>query len=535
MSKSKDTISSINNPIIGEQNFDSKPQTIKDGLKNDFCFYVFSSFKRVIKVIAILFIPFMYAFTCICAFWNPLKNIGNAPIAIASLDTPTESAPSIVDVFMNGWKNNDEVVPGKTYSDLGLTYDSKSSYYNIRVDDRVTLRKISYFNQSNGAITIANYDQYAQSNNGNGWSITTNKYYMVIAFATDFTDSFDINNHDSVNGLIDKYIGYQMNFISCEILDMGSRFAVGAVLSAIFQDFNLFDNFQNTIHTDIPNQKYAIYGVGIGELFICVGMWVGGYALVIGLDRKKRAKKLSPYKWYFQKSLVMYAFSLAQSVIVILAIGCLGFFGMGVACFYEWLLIAFGGLVFNSIIQALWFCFRDKTTGCFVLILFLILNIAGGFGTFPAIMQFKFFHYLSYILPFTWMNHAQGTILFGLFNSANYVGNILQIFKCVGILCIFAIGFYLLGLFMSRHRTREIYYGSWKSKFVLESLKELKIEHKYLDKNNRLDFKLLPQEVMIDVVNVTLKNHPYYNHFKRYRKKAHFVECDQYERSDFDN
>jgi hypothetical protein len=42
--------------------------SIKDGLKNDLSFYFSSSLKRLIKLIAILFIPFLYAFTCACAF-----------------------------------------------------------------------------------------------------------------------------------------------------------------------------------------------------------------------------------------------------------------------------------------------------------------------------------------------------------------------------------------------------------------------------------------------------------------------------------
>jgi hypothetical protein len=33
-----------------------------------------------------MFIPFIYGFVCIAALWNPLENVGKAPIAICSLD-----------------------------------------------------------------------------------------------------------------------------------------------------------------------------------------------------------------------------------------------------------------------------------------------------------------------------------------------------------------------------------------------------------------------------------------------------------------
>jgi hypothetical protein len=50
-----------------------------------------------------------------------------------------------------------------------------------------------------------------------------------------------------------------------------------------------------------------------------------------------------------------------------------------------------------------------------------------------------------------------------------------------------------------------------------------------------LSWHLLPQRVMIDVVNTTLKNHPYYDHFKNYKKRDHFVEYDQYDQDRFNN
>ncbi|MDR0545701.1 MAG: ABC transporter permease [Mycoplasmataceae bacterium] len=511
--------------------------SIKDGLKNDLSFYFSSSLKRLIKLIAILFIPFLYAFTCACAFWNPLKNIGKAPIAIVSLDTPASKSTSVIDETMNNWKNNAVIANGKKFSDFGLTY--QNGYFSIKVNDRITLNHIEYFNIDNGANKIANYDSSQKNTDSRGWSITSNKYYMVLAFANDFTDMFEKlpTNPSAINGLIDNYISYQMNFLSCEILDLGASFALGIIMQTLYDDIvgKTLPDINNIVHNDVPNKKYAIYGVGVGELFICIGMWVGGYAIVLGLDRKKRAKGLSPYKWYVQKSIVMYMVSIIQSIILTVALGCLGFFGLGMACFWEWLLIAYGGLVFNTIVQSIWFAFRDQATSLFVMILFMILNVACGFGTFPAFMQFPFFHYLSYIMPFTWINHAQGTILYGLANPANYVGNVLYILMCVGILLLFVVLFYGLGLAQSRHRVREIYYGSWRASFVLESLKELGIEKQYTDNHGKLNWHLLPQRVMIDVVNTTLKNHPYYDHFKNYKKRDHFVEYDQYDQDRFNN
>ncbi|MDR0825660.1 MAG: hypothetical protein LBM72_00145, partial [Mycoplasmataceae bacterium] len=46
----------------------------------------FSAKDRWLKVLGIIFIPFIYGFVCIAAFWNPLAKIGSIPMSIASLD-----------------------------------------------------------------------------------------------------------------------------------------------------------------------------------------------------------------------------------------------------------------------------------------------------------------------------------------------------------------------------------------------------------------------------------------------------------------
>jgi hypothetical protein len=99
---------------------------------------------------------------------------------------------------------------------------------------------------------------------------------MVLAFANDFTDMFEKlpTNPSAINGLIDNYISYQMNFLSCEILDLGASFALGIIMQTLYNDIvgKTLPDINNIVHNDVPNKKYAIYGVGVGELFICIGM-----------------------------------------------------------------------------------------------------------------------------------------------------------------------------------------------------------------------------------------------------------------------
>jgi putative membrane protein len=78
---------------------------------------------------------------------------------------------------------------------------------------------------------------------------------------------------------------------------MGSQFIIGVALDEIIKQLPLPNlDVDNWIYHDVPNKKFAIYGVGIGELFLCVGMWVGAFGMVLIYDRKKRVADLKTGK-----------------------------------------------------------------------------------------------------------------------------------------------------------------------------------------------------------------------------------------------
>jgi putative membrane protein len=169
-----------------------------------------------------------------------------------------------------------------------------------------------------------------------------------------------------------------------------------------------------------------------------------------------------------------------------LAVGALGFFGLGMGFFYECMLIAFAGIVFSTMVQGIWYSFRDKTISTFVLIIFLVLNISCGFGTFPSFMQFPIFQYISHIVPFNYLIHAEGAIIFNIASGTNVYENSMIVLKNVGILSIYLVGFFVLGMFMSKRRNREINYGTAKSKDLSLILMQMKLFDKY-STNHKLD------------------------------------------------
>lgn len=495
--------------------------TIKEAYKRDFLEVICSSKRRIIKILAVLFIPFVYAFICIAALWNPLGNIGKVPMAIVSLDRGIQENGSTnydIDQIMDSWKNEE-------LSNLGLTYNVNTKKYCAQVSDTFTFTNIDYISQSKGddAAKFMTFNE-----NTKEWNVKSSKYYLEVGFPTFFSEYIaDITDHkNDLKESICNYVAYERNYVSCEILDMGSQFIIGTMLNKIIGDVLPDLNFDNLIFHDVPNKKFALYGVGIGELFLCVGMWVGAFALSLTYDRKKRIPNMSGGKWYFSKWLLMATISIAQSLIVMVAVGALGLFGLGGAFILDWMLIAFGGLVFTTIIQSLWFSFRDKSVGNFLMIAFLVLNIACGFGTFPAIIQFPLFHWLSYIMPFSYMMHAQGALIFNVAVGVNTLSASLYILQCVGILMIYPILFFGLGCLNARRREREIYYGSANKKDVLDSLVKLGINKHYQNNKGELEWKKLPKKQMLEVINLTLINHPYEKKFNWFKKRKRFIEED---------
>lgn len=56
------------------------------------------------------------------------------------------------------------------------------------------------------------------------------------------------------------------------------------------------------------------------------------------------------------------------------------------------------GSVFNIIICSLWLAIPDEMLGRFIAVIYLIINLSAGWGTFPSFMQNKFlmFYHISH-------------------------------------------------------------------------------------------------------------------------------------------
>ena len=183
------------------------------------------------------------------------------------------------------------------------------------------------------------------------------------------------------------------------------------------------------------------YGSGMTPFYTALSIWVGGLLMVslLSVDNKHESLKsiLSPREIFMGKAGFFFLLGIVQALIV--SIGDLVILKAAVESPVLFVTIAvFCSLVFNSIIYTCVSLLGNP--GKAIAIIFLVLQIAGGGGTFPIQTTPKFFQTISPYLPFTYAIDALRETVGGI------VPEIL-ITKVI-ILALFGLGFIIVGVIL---------------------------------------------------------------------------------------
>lgn len=136
---------------------------------------------------------------------------------------------------------------------------------------------------------------------------------------------------------------------------------------------------------------------------------------------------------------------------------------------------------------------------CFIAVVYLIINLSAGWGTFPSFMQGKFFDILSYITPFRYGLHNIGTIIYGL-SSPTIVGISeyqTEIIKNMVILFIWVIIFAILGLVGTYYRFLKIKYGTFKIKVIYQAMNKIDSIKDYKKNTSTLNYLTKEEQTLI--------------------------------------
>lgn len=232
---------------------------------------------------------------------------------------------------------------------------------------------------------------------------------------------------------------------------------------------------QKLANMTIKGSKFGLYGIGLGEFFLLIGLYVGSLLQSFIFDRAKRTKKATATSWYVGKWMLFATIALTQGTLVTWVTYAVGWHQLGgITMLYIWLWLMFSVLIFMTIIQGIWFSIEDEAVGRFCCVIVLVLSLAAGGGTFPAISQFAFFHAISYVVPFTYVLKGLGAIVYGVSGSGTTVLTTNYIFAQFGILLIYFVLFMSLGLGVgSRLLMRQMNWGSQRGKIVIQAMKDL--------------------------------------------------------------
>ncbi|AGM24614.1 ABC transporter permease [Spiroplasma chrysopicola] len=231
------------------------------------------------------------------------------------------------------------------------------------------------------------------------------------------------------------------------------------------------------IPTHIQGYQFGKYGIGLGEFFIVIAMWVGVLMQTFIFDRAARTKFTTGVQHYFSKLILMLATTVIQTVILGISLAILGFSVLGwggFLAFFVWLI--FSSLIFTVIEHAIWFAPKDGDVGKFIIVLYLILNLTAGWGTFPSFLQADFFNTLSVITPFKYVVHGMGDIIYGISTGE---GNLWQYQKEIlinsGILLIWIPVLIIISLGLTTLWRKEELFGTINNKKIKTSLEKLNL------------------------------------------------------------
>ena len=205
------------------------------------------------------------------------------------------------------------------------------------------------------------------------------------------------------------------------------------------------DAYSAVLASPVQLERHAVYpvenfGSAMSPLYTTLALWIGTLLIMVTLKvlpgRRTREELEEPRHWqlFLGRFGVVAVLSLLQSSI--LALGNMLFLGVQVGSPVLYLICFWvSGLVFAFITYTLVVSFANL--GKALSVVLLIIQVAGGAGSFPLQMLPRFFQTISPYLPITHAVDAMRAAMFGVFNNDFWI-EILTLLA-------FAIPFIILG------------------------------------------------------------------------------------------
>ncbi|ATG97397.1 hypothetical protein [Mesoplasma lactucae] len=304
---------------------------------------------------------------------------------------------------------------------------------------------------------------------------------------------------------------------------------------------------EHVTNLTIQGKQFGIYGFGLGQFFLVIGLYIGCLLQTFIFDRAKRLSRAKWSNWYISKFMLFATVTFFQTTLEVWIAYAVGWHELGATTMcYIWLMLLFADLVFITIVQSLWFLVEDEAIGRFCCVLVMVFSLTAGGGTFPAFSQFGFFNAISYVVPFTYVLRATGEIIYGVGDYGTTATSTKFILQQFGFLWIYIAIFFPIGLFVAAPALmKDMDYGSRYGHEVSKGLEELgrteelnnfrtvKWTSRTGKKHYKYNWKALPDGFNPDLYFKCHEMSDYEGSFKWWRRKEHdFVQKPNYSDED---
>ncbi|WP_077597168.1 YhgE/Pip domain-containing protein [Oceanobacillus kimchii] len=238
------------------------------------------------------------------------------------------------------------------------------------------------------------------------------------------------------------YVNTKVNELADRVREIQDEADLQEIIDLLQNDPEAEQSFFQEPVTLDETQVFPIanYGAGMTPFYTVLAIWVGGLLLISLLSTEvHHVSEFTLRQEYFGKLMTFLLIGIIQTIIITFG----DIFILGVEMAHPGWFILFGlfiSFIFITIIYTLVSVFGD--VGKAMVIVFLVLQIAGSGGTYPAMLLPEFFQTINPFLPFTYaidlLREAVGGIIWS------------KAIKDMLVLALFGSVFFALGAFFKQ-------------------------------------------------------------------------------------
>ena len=397
---------------------------------------------RFAGFILMLFIPFVYGFFYMNAYWAPFSHVDKLRIAVVSRD---------LDANGNETKASQEFV--KTIK--GKTVQIANQIYDIEPNQSIADNPRAHVDNGEYAAVVVVPSGYEKAmgdlvqdiasdlKNNHHLSKTLEQHFEKLKEDILTTEKNTLAQNKNWSGnpfsRVTVYNSFKHSYLAGEMtnfiagaMDITVASIESPITSAIGNQFDEAKNMLKTIwgfvggahavdtKETMNNINYNInniiqtktsgmlnsYGFGLAPYFISIALWAGALSMTFILKNERHIKTVSTGKHLLGKWMMWVFSGWVQSIILVTAVTLQG---VQIGADKQWELYLFAlfmSTIFTSVSMGVFYCFRYGDIGEFAVVILLVLQLISSSGTFPVEMQNVIFKIIHPVAPFTYTIEA---------------------------------------------------------------------------------------------------------------------------------